>query len=180
MSDKLRIASKSPLPLRMEVMNDDGTISSQVINPASALPGAPEAVTEDVDADLYHAWIKQNPEHAIVTNGMLRELGDEELTNEFGFEAGLARAAEDTDNVSASEEGSTITDPAPLSAEALAVPTSEPVAGVVGQVPAQPEAVTETVPVAESTETAAEPAKAETAAETSPAAEPAAEAKTAE
>ncbi len=126
MADKLRIASKSPMPLRMEVVNDDGSISSVVINPAGAEAGFPEGVTENVDADLYRRWIDENSDHAFVVAGLLRELAEDEIVTEYGFEAGLAKAAEDEENVKLSEQGSTITDPAPVGAQDMAATSETP------------------------------------------------------
>jgi hypothetical protein len=198
MSEKLKVALLSPMPLTIQMIdhNSDGSIAavrSALLNGASAVAGFPEGITDGVDGDLYNDWIAANPDHPAVAGNLLRVVPDGEPVTEFGFEVGLARAAEDTDNVEASEEGSTITEEPPLSAEALAVPPTAAAAGIVGQVgaapaaeepvPAQPEAVAEKAPVAASTETPAEAetAKSEAVSEPAPAAEPAAtEAKTTE
>lgn len=131
MADTLKIASKSPMPLRMELYDVDGAGNRIVpdvivIKAAGAEAGFPEGVTDGVDADLYNKWVAANPDHDFVAGGIIRVVGEDEPVTTYGFEAGLEAAAADTDNTALAEQGSTVTEEGPVSAEDMAAHSDTP------------------------------------------------------
>ena len=103
MPNTLKIGSTSPLAILITEPNptpdkpgDAPELRTLTIRGAGT---GTEGVTEGVDADLYHAWLKANPHHPAVENGLFREIGDNDPVGSdpalFGFEPGLKAVAGD-------------------------------------------------------------------------------------
>lgn len=102
MGKTVTIASRIPMAIRIEEANtnpDKPGLSKErrfiVINGAGNDLGVTEGFTPDVDEALFDAWVKDNPNHAAVVNGLLRKAAaDEEQPGiVYGFEAASEQTA---------------------------------------------------------------------------------------
>ena len=131
MPETVKIASKLPIAIQITEPVPDQfkdkpglapQLKSAVINGTNTRGAASEAVTHDVDADMFKKWSEANPQHA----DHLRVLGkDEEVGGaaDFGFEPGLKKASEDGKSAS---DGSTVKDAGPVKASDMAATSSVP------------------------------------------------------
>ncbi|WP_038367855.1 hypothetical protein [Bosea sp. UNC402CLCol] len=106
MGKTVTIASRIPMAIRIEEPEgnpDKPGLSKDrqrtVIKGAGNDLGTVEGLTAGVDEDLFDAWVKANPNHGAVVNGLLRKVGAEEQPQgiTYGFEAASEKApAEDS------------------------------------------------------------------------------------
>ncbi|MGO4171562.1 hypothetical protein [Bosea sp. TAF32] len=98
MAKTVTIASRIPMAIRMEEAErnpDKPGLSKErrsiVIQGAGNELGTVEGLTRDVDEALFDAWVKANPNHAAVVNGLLRKVGADEEPEGivYGFETAL-------------------------------------------------------------------------------------------
>ncbi|MEZ2410541.1 hypothetical protein AB6806_27470 [Bosea sp. RCC_152_1] len=98
MGKTVTIASRIPMAIRIEEPEgnpDKPGLSkdrqSTVIKGAGNDLGTVEGLTTGVDEDVFDAWVKANPNHAAVVNGMLRKVPGDEAPAEivYGFETAL-------------------------------------------------------------------------------------------
>lgn len=120
MADMIRVASRSPMRIRMTESADGKAPGTELkyadLAGSAATPGSLEGVTE-VDADLFHSWMKANEGHPAVVAGLIREMGKDETVGDpanFGFEPAL-EAATSGENADAAAKGSTTTEPGAVS-----------------------------------------------------------------
>lgn len=71
---------------------------------------AANGAVSEVDADVYAAWKKGNPNHVFLANGIVEEVGGDYKAPEevFGHEPALEAAAKDRDEAKAAKAGSTV------------------------------------------------------------------------
>ncbi|MGO4738640.1 hypothetical protein AB4099_18980 [Bosea sp. 2KB_26] len=99
MGATITIASRAPMAIRLtqpepnpEKPGQTAELTSIVISGAGNAAGVTEGLTHNVDADFYRAWVKANPNHPAVENGMFREVGGDEPDS--GIQYGFAPASD--------------------------------------------------------------------------------------
>lgn len=101
MGKTVTIASRIPMAIRIEEPEgspDKPGLSkdrrSIVIRGVGNELGTVEGFTPDVDEAIFDAWVKANPNHAAIVNGLLRKASaDEEIAGiDYGFETALPAA----------------------------------------------------------------------------------------
>lgn len=106
MTKTITIASRAPMAIRLVRPDPNpGTpglspeLDTIVLNGAGNQAGMVEGFTPGVDADFYNAWLKANPNHPVVTSGVLRVVADEEAGDgiQYGYEPALAAATEEAE-----------------------------------------------------------------------------------
>lgn len=101
MPDTLTIGSMSPLSILIAESIPDPAKPGEFPAPRTAvikgMSGGLEGLTEGVDAAFYHGWLKDNPMHPALANGLFREIPDGDAAKDtaaaFGFEPGLKAVA---------------------------------------------------------------------------------------
>lgn len=98
MGKAVTIASRIPMAIRIEEPEgnpDKPGLSKErrsiVIQGAGNELGTVEGLTVGVDEAIFDAWVKDNPNHSAVVNGLLRKVSGDEGPAEivYGFEAAL-------------------------------------------------------------------------------------------
>ena len=136
MPDTISVASSAHLPIRIADVPDDTDkpglmppVDSVVLNGANH----PDAVggvglTHNVDAGLFHRWLDRMKEMGSPLADMVSEASEEVrgTFKSFGFELGLEALAGDGENTAAAEEGSLVTEEAPVSSHDMAATSPIP------------------------------------------------------
>lgn len=106
MTKTITIASRAPMAVRL--MRPDPNpgapglspeLDTIVLNGAGNEAGMVEGITNGVDAEFYNAWLKANPNHPVVTTGVLRVVPEDEAADglQYGYEPALAAATQEAE-----------------------------------------------------------------------------------
>jgi hypothetical protein len=137
MPDTISVASKAHMPIQIGDLPPDTDKPGLVAEaPASAVLNGGNhvdavngvGITHDVDAGMFHRWLDRMKEIGSPLAHLVSEASDEMQSTfkSFGFEPGLAALANDDENTEKAEEGSLVTEPAPVKSSDMAATTVIP------------------------------------------------------
>lgn len=133
-SSTLRVLSRAHMPIVLqepmpnpEKPGDAPPLRTVTLGAHPHGHGAVTELTGD-EVEVFHKWMKANPNHAFIHNKVFEEVGDDyEMPGaRFGHELILEDYKKDKGAVKAAREGSAVTEPGPVPPDALTPTTNSP------------------------------------------------------